>query len=83
MTQVSLKQGIKQFKQKGEKLFPKELPQLHLNSTFRPLTAGELRNKDKDEELELLILLKEKRDGRIKGQACADSRKQRSGSYKD
>ena len=64
-------------------MVPKELPQLHLNSTFRPLTAEELRNKDKDEELESLIFLKEKRDGRIKGQACADRRKQQSGSYKD
>ena len=76
MTRVLLKRGLKQFKEKGEKAVTKELLQLYLNTTFRPITAGDLRDKDKDAALELLIFLKGKLDGSIKVRVCADGRNQ-------
>ena len=51
MMQVSLNQGLKHFKEKGEKATPKELLQLHMKSTLRPHTAGDLSNKEKDAAL--------------------------------
>ena len=45
MTQVSLKRGLNKFKEKGEKAISKDLIQLHMNSTFQPLTTGDLSNK--------------------------------------
>ena len=53
-----------------------------MNSTFIHLSAGDLTNREKYESLELLVLLKEKLDGSVKGQACADGRKQRTESSK-
>ena len=82
MTQVSLNWGIKKFKEKVEKAVSKELLQLHPKSTFIPLTAGDLRDKEKYKALESLIFLKEKRNGGIKGRAWTDGRKQKPGSSK-
>eukprot|EP00957_Ditylum_brightwellii_P066184 5022359-Ditylum_brightwellii.AAC.1 len=36
-----------------------------------------MSEEERDETLEALMFLKEKRDGRIKGQTCTDGRKQR------
>ena len=74
MTQVSFKLGLKHFKEKGRKYVSKELLQLHLNNIFRPLTPGDLSDKNKDAALEFLMFLKEKRNKSLKGRACADGR---------
>ena len=42
MTQVSLKIGLNQFKEKGENAVSKELLQIHTKSTFIPLKVGYL-----------------------------------------
>ena len=47
MTQVSLNQGLKKFKNKGEKSISKELLHLHLKIAFRPLTRRYISDKDK------------------------------------
>ena len=47
MTQVSLNQGLKKFKNKGEKSFSKELLHLHLKIAFRPLTGRYISDKEK------------------------------------
>ena len=60
MKEVSLDQGLKKTKEKWEKEISKELLQLHLKSTFRSLTEGDLTNKEKYAALELLMFLKEK-----------------------
>ena len=57
--------------------------QIYTKITFIPLTTGDLTDRYKYEALELLILLKEKRYGSAKGQACSDGRKQRPGSSKE
>ena len=77
MTQVSLKRDIKQFKEDVEKAVSKKLLQLHMKSTFRPLKAGNITYREEDKALESLAFLKEKCNGSVKGQACADGRKQR------
>ena len=79
MIQVSLKRGLKQFKERGKKAVSKELLQLHTNITFRTLKAGDLTDREKYKALESLMLLKDKRDGSVKGQACSNIQKQRPG----
>jgi hypothetical protein len=53
-----------------------------MKETLPPVKVGDLSSKQKKGALESLVFLKEKRDGSIKGRACADGRKQREGSTK-
>jgi hypothetical protein len=53
-----------------------------MKETFAPVNEGDLTARQKKSALESLMFLKEKRDGSIKGRACADGRKQREGSTK-
>jgi hypothetical protein len=48
-----------------------------MRDTFKPQNAKELSSNQKKGALELLMFLKEKRDGTIKGRTCADGMKQR------
>jgi hypothetical protein len=48
-----------------------------MRDTFTPQDSKNLTAKQKREALESMMFLKEKRDGTIKGRACADGRKQR------
>ena len=75
MIQVSLKRNTKKLKEKGEKAVSKELLQIHMKITLRPLKAGGTTYREKDEDLEYLMFLKYKRGGSVKGRACADVRK--------
>jgi hypothetical protein len=77
MTQYSLKKGLRKFQKVGEAAVSKELKQLHMRDTFTPQDSGTLSEAQKRGALESLMFLKEKRDGTIKGRACADGRKQR------
>ena len=61
----------------------KDLLQLHMKSTLMPLTEGYLTDIEKYEALEFLMLLKYKHNGSVKGQSCANCRKQRRGSSKE
>ena len=74
---MSMKRGINKFKQEGEKAVTAELEQLHKRVTFCPARTYNLSEKQKHESLTLLMFLKEKRDGSIKGRRVADGRKQR------
>ena len=51
--------------------------QLHDAKTFEPTHAHRLTKSQKRSALNLLSVVKEKRDGKIKGRNCADGRKQR------
>jgi len=76
MTQYSVKEGMRGFgKDKGEAAVIKELTQLHNTNAIEstPLLTG----KQKMESLMYLMYLKEKKGCDIKGQDCADGRKQR------
>jgi hypothetical protein len=48
-----------------------------MRETFTPQHSNDLSDSQKQNALESLMCLKEKRDGTIKGRACADGRKQR------
>jgi hypothetical protein len=76
MTQYSVKSGLKKLKENVENAISKELMQLHLRGTFAPRDSKKLSMAQKARSLESLMFLKEKRDGSIKGRACADGRKQ-------
>jgi hypothetical protein len=53
-----------------------------MKDTFAPQDASKHSNDQKTNALESLMFLKEKRDGTIKGRACADGRQQQEGSTK-
>ena len=48
-----------------------------MREAFGPLRVEDTTDKKKKDTLEMLIFLKDKRDGTIKAQGCADRRKQR------
>ena len=64
-----MKRGLREFKQKGVKAVTVELENLHRRDAF-------LTEKQKHELIALLMFLKEKLDGSIKGRGVADGRKQ-------
>ena len=76
-TQHTLNAGIKKLGEPGIKAAMKEIEQLHCRNTFEPILAEDLTHKERRSALESLIFLKEKKDGSIKGRACADGRKQK------
>ena len=53
------------------------MKQLHDMCTFTPINGSDLTKKERADAIASLMFLTEKRDGRIKGCACADGRKQR------
>jgi hypothetical protein len=73
----SLKAGLKKFGVPGEEATTKELTQLHDMVTFIPMDPTKLSRADRLKALSSLMFLIEKRDGTIKGRACADGSKQR------
>ena len=48
--------------------------------TFHPVGGRTLAKKQKKDAISVLMLLKEKRCGKVKGSACVHGRKQREGS---
>eukprot|EP00957_Ditylum_brightwellii_P016883 1273410-Ditylum_brightwellii.AAC.1 len=77
MTQYSLGKELKKFKEKAAEAVVDKITQLHEKETFEPVNYEDISEEERDEALEALMFLKEKRDGRIKEQTCADGRKQR------
>ena len=56
----------------------KELTQLHVMDTWRPIHAEKLSREEKMKALSSLLFLKEKRTGDIKGRACINGAPQRN-----
>ena len=81
--QVSIKEGIRRHGDKAVEVVLKEFTQLNDKQVFAPLDAKELSPKQRSQALNLITMVKEKRDGKIKGRACADGRKQRRYINKD
>ena len=69
MTQYNLKPGLRKFGKQGEAAAVKELTQLHVMDTWRPIHAEKLSRKEKMKALSSLLFLKEKRTGDVKGRA--------------
>ena len=78
MTQYSLNKGLKKFGDRGEKAVVKELSSLKDMDTFFPMNVNELTKEQRTRAISSLMFLKEKRDGTIKGRACAIGTPQRA-----
>ena len=83
MVQMSLKQGLREFGDRGREAVTAELQQIHMKDTFMPKHLRELTPSQRSKALESLIFLEEKRTGEIKGRMCADGRKQREWTPKE
>ena len=78
MTQYNLKPGLSNFGQRGQTAAIKELTQLHVMDTWKPIHAEKLTREEKMKALLSLLFLKEKRTVDIKGRACINGAPQRS-----
>jgi hypothetical protein len=78
-----MKKGIKLFGQAGVDAVQAELSQLHDRSVLEPKDATLLSRQEKKAALEYLMFLKKKRCRRIKGQGCANGRKQQAYTSKE
>ena len=78
MTQMTATAGIKKHGQRAVDALLKEFCQLDDKSVFAAVDATKLSHKQKSEALRAINLIKEKRDGALKGRSCADGRPQRA-----
>ena len=77
LTQYSLNKGLKEFGDRDEEAVVKELNSLKDMDTFFPMNGDELTKEQRTRAISSLMFLKEKRDGTIKGRACAIGTPQR------
>ena len=73
----TLNRGVKVVGRKGYEAAFNEVNQLHKRKCFMPIDVNKLSDENQRKALESLIFLTEKRDGQIKGGACANGSKQR------
>jgi hypothetical protein len=73
----TLNKGLKEFGKKGYDAAFGEMKQLHDCIVFQPVNVNDLSLIECKRQLESLIFLVEKRDGRVKGRACANGSTQR------
>ena len=81
-TQLNLKQGLKIFENERIKATKSEMQQMHDKVVFHLIKGEQLTMRQKHEPLQVLMFLKQKLCGKIKGRGVADGRKQRSGLNK-
>ena len=77
-TQLSLKQGLSKWKEKGEDAVAKELSQLHFCNTFEPVDPSMITKKEKERAIESHLFLELKCDATITGRMVAGGNKQRA-----
>jgi hypothetical protein len=70
MTLYNLKPGLRKFGEQGARVAVSELTQLHVMDKCVVMNLYSLTKEDKSKELSLLLFLKEKHCGKVKGQAC-------------
>ena len=75
---TGLKEGVKRHGEKSIDALLTELSQLDNMTAFTPLMSGELSKSERKMALNLLVIIREKRCGKIKGRVVADGSKQRS-----
>ena len=71
-TQMSAKKGIQKHGELALNALRKEFEQFKALDVLEPLDAFTLTDDQKAEALRALSVIKEKRDGTIKGRTCAD-----------
>ena len=77
-TMMNLAAGIKEHGKRAEEAVMLEFQQFHKQDVLRPRYAYALSALEKSEALRLIMTIKEKRSGKIKGRGCADGRKLRT-----
>ncbi len=78
MMQYNLKAGLRKFGDKGKMAAMEEMTQLHIMDTWKAMDPAKLSREEQMQALSLLLLLKEKRTGKIKGRACLNEAPQRA-----
>ena len=74
----SIKNGIKEFGERGSESVKKELSGIDNLDTFFPVAANSLTKEQKQAALESLAFITEKRNGDVKTRTCVNWSKQRS-----
>ena len=77
MTELSMKARLKRWGNRGKQAVSKELSQLHMRDTFRPINSKTLSKTEYDKVLELHLFLKQTRDQPIKRRMVTCGNKQR------
>jgi Reverse transcriptase (RNA-dependent DNA polymerase)/Zinc knuckle len=77
-TQMSARAGIKKHGQKAIDALLVEFGQLREKEVLKPVDVTTLTDEQKASALPAVNLIKEKRDGKIKGRTCADGSSQRA-----
>ena len=75
--EVSVNEGIKRYGEKAIEAILSEFNQSDNKEVSKPRDPNHLTAHEKKETLNLKTMIKQKRDGKIKGRACVDGRKQR------
>ncbi len=78
MIQCSLKAGLQKFGEKGTTAAMQELAQLHVVDTWKAMDPMKLSQEEQMRALSLLLFLKEKQIGKVKGWACLNGAPQRA-----
>jgi hypothetical protein len=78
MNQMSAKAGIRKHGKAAEAALMSEFAQLEDLNAYESINAASLTKKQRKEALRAINLLKEKRDGSLKGRTVADGRPQRT-----
>jgi hypothetical protein len=76
-TQMTAQKGIKKHGQAAFDALRKEFEQFRAMDVLEPLNSFELTDEQKSESLRALSVIKEKRDGRLKGRTVADGSAQK------
>ena len=75
--EMSARTGYKRFGNVAKETTQKECRQLIEKDIFTPVQASTITPEERKQSLRTVNLIKEKRDGTIKGRTCPDGRKQR------
>jgi hypothetical protein len=78
MTQYNLKPGLRKFGEQGATTARDELTQLHIVDTWKAMDQSKISREERMKALSSLLFLKEKRTGKVKGQACINGAPQRA-----
>jgi hypothetical protein len=76
MMQYNLKAGLRKFGDKGKMAAMEEMTQLHIMDTWKVMDPAKLSREEQMQPLSLLLFLKEKKTGKIKGRACLNGASQ-------
>ena len=77
-TQMTARAGIKKHRHAARDALTAEFAQLDYKGAYEPVHATDLTEPQRRGALRIINLIKEKRDGRLKGRSVADGRPQRA-----